>query len=171
MPNYYNPYNFYPATYPGAASYAQQPIMQAAQQSFNTVGQPKPWEWVDGEVGAIAYQMPPGWPANHPIQLWDSKDKIIWVKSWNQMGMPNPMQKIKYTIEEQPMLPQGQSGQAPRYDTESASNHNAEATSNFATKDDLETMKNEIKELLKSQNAGQNGGNNRNNNNGNRGGV
>ena len=56
--------------------------------------------WVDGEVGAKAYQLPPGWPANTPLALWDTNDTVIYLKSTNQMGMPNPLQIAHYQLEE-----------------------------------------------------------------------
>jgi len=56
-------------------------------------------KWVDGEVGAKAYQLPPGWPPNQPIALWDTNDTVIYLKSINPMGMPNPLQKAHYTLE------------------------------------------------------------------------
>lgn len=55
--------------------------------------------WVDGEAGAKAYQLPAGWPANTPIALWDTNDTVIYLKSHNQ-GMPNPLQKARYQLEE-----------------------------------------------------------------------
>lgn len=56
--------------------------------------------WVDGEVGAKAYQLPAGWPANTPLALWDTNDTVIYLKSTNQMGMPNPLQIAHYQLEE-----------------------------------------------------------------------
>ena len=56
--------------------------------------------WVDGEVGAKAYQLPAGWPVNTPIALWDTNDTVIYLKSTNQMGMPNPLQIAHYQLEE-----------------------------------------------------------------------
>ena len=100
--------------------------------------------WVDGEVGAKAYQMPVGWPAGTPIALWDTNDRVIYWKSINQMGMPNPLVKIPYHIEDinQPMLMSGTS----------------ESSNNYATKDDVQDMRNEIaglRELLTTRNNRQ----------------
>lgn len=154
MPNYYNPYNFYPASYSpayGNISYGGPTIPM--QQSTST--QYKSMEWVEGEVGAKAFQMPQGWPANQPIPLWDSTDTVIYLKSWSPMGMPNPMQKLHYNMEEQKTLPQG-----------NVSGTEASDMSQYVTKSDFESMKNdfkELKEILKSQgqnnqNGNQNGG-------------
>jgi hypothetical protein len=57
-------------------------------------------KWVDGEAAAKAYQLPAGLPPNKPIALWDTNDTIIYLKSVNQMGMPNPLQRVHYQLEE-----------------------------------------------------------------------
>ena len=76
------------------------PVYPQYQQSMNQVQQSGiGLKWVDGEVGAKAYQLPPGWPPNQPIALWDTNDTVIYLKSINQMGMPNPLQKAHYTLE------------------------------------------------------------------------
>lgn len=111
--------------------------------------------WVDGEIGAKAYQVPTNWPSGVPIPLWDSNDQVIYLKSMNQVGMPNPLQKIRYTIEEQPLLP-------------AVSNASGESSENkYVTKADLETLKNELREMLRNNRSGNQNGNNQN---GNRGG-
>lgn len=134
--------------------YSQQP--QPSQQQNNAQGM----IWVDGEVGAKAFQMPQGWPVGVPIALWDTNEPVIYLKSINQMGMPNPLQKIHYTIDNQQTpvyLPAGNSG--------TAGNNGSIGNGNYATKEDFEQIKNEvndIKNLLKNgqQNMNQNGSNN-----------
>lgn len=69
------------------------PAIQPAQPQ-----QPQGLIWVDGEVGAKAYQLPAGWPANTPLALWDTNDTVIYLKSTNQMGMPNPLQVARYEL-------------------------------------------------------------------------
>ena len=174
MPNYYNPYNFYPATYANQMGYSgmpmQQPQMsQMPQQSYSAPVQqgPKMMEWVEGEVGAKAFQMPNGWPANSPIPLWDSTDTVIYLKSWGPMGIPNPMQKLRYEMPEQQnqaMLMSGNNG-----GNEGPSGH--PDMSQYVTKQDLENIKKEMMNSLSSMN---NSGNNQNGSNssqnGNRGG-
>jgi len=171
MPNYYNPYNFYPVTYANQMGYSgmpmQQPQMgQMPQQSYSApVSQgPKMMEWVEGEVGAKAFQMPNGWPANSPIPLWDSTDTVIYLKSWGPMGIPNPMQKLRYEMPEQlnqALLTNGNNGM-------SGTSGNGQDMSQFVTKQDLEQLKNEIRNMNQSNgaqnnqngsNSGQNGGN------------
>lgn len=147
MPNfYYNPTN--PMTAPVPAQ-MQQSYAPASSQQQGII-------WVDGEVGAKAFQMPSGWPVGTPIPLWDSNDTVIYLKSINQMGMPNPLQKLHYTMEEQKNLPSGQ-----------ISGSQMPEGSNFATKDDLEQTKTELKEWIQqtmaqtNQNGSQNRGGNR----------
>lgn len=155
MPNYYNPYNFFPQTYPGLASMQQQPAVYnpPTQPPQAQMTQPKYWEWVEGEVGAKAYQMPPGWPPNQPIPLWDSTDTAIFLKSWNAMGIPNQIMRIPYATQDN-WTPLGTSGSTvpnPQY----------------VTKDDITSLKEEIQTLKDSFNnfnnrRNQNGSNNPN---------
>ena len=144
MPNYYNPYNFFPQTYPGIAS--MQPQTAYTPQVPQVPQQPRSMEWVEGEVGAKAFQMPAGWYPNQPIPLWDSTDTVIYLKSWSQMGIPNPLQKIHYTLPEQQSMQNlpAQSGQTEEVQA-----------NNFVTKDDFEALKTELKEMLKNQNGGR----------------
>ena len=160
MPNYYNPYNFYPATYQpivGQASfngYPQNP-MPVQQQSYSQPVQqgPKMMEWVEGEVGAKAFQMPNGWPANSPIPLWDSTDTVIYLKSWGPMGIPNPMQKLRYEMPEsqnQAMLMSGDNGNGQ-------SGH--QDMSQYVTKQDFDQLRQEIREMNQSRSSNMSGGN------------
>ena len=145
MPNYYNPYNFFPQTYPGISSMQMQNAY--TPQVPQVPQQPKPMEWVEGEVGAKAFQMPMSWPVNQPIPLWDSTDTVIYLKSWNQMGMPNPLQKLRYEMPEANPTPLLQSGSA---------------SADYVTKDDLKSLREEIQSLRDSMTyrKNQNGSNN-----------
>ena len=119
---YYNYYQQYPYLYPQNQSYS------------NNI---KSMEWVDGEVGAKAFQMPQGWPAETPIVLWDNSEKKIYLKSWNQMGMPNPMQELDYEIKERTnpaLLPGNISGD----------------TNQYVTKEDFEQFKEELRSMVSS---------------------
>ena len=138
---YSAPYNQYQTTaYPqqGYSGYS------APVSTVTPAASPKVMEWVEGEIGAKAYQMPNGWPANQPIPLWDSTDTVIYLKSWSPMGVPNTMQKLTYTLPEQQMtLPAGQSSMAaPQQDM-----------SGYVTKDDFEQLKHDMMNLIKNQNA------------------
>lgn len=118
---YYNPY-YYQYQYP-------------YQQSYNS--NPRPMDWVEGEVGAKAFQMPAGWPVNTPIALWDSTEKRIFLKSWNQMGMANQMQELTYEMKDPPIVIEGVSGKD---------------MSNYVTKEDFEELKREIRNLSNNRN-------------------
>lgn len=91
--------NMYGNAYAAPNGYMQPVQNQNPQQMSNQAAQTG-IIWVDGEIGAKAYQMPPGWPANTPLPMWDTNDTVIYLKSTNQLGMPNPLQKIHYKMEE-----------------------------------------------------------------------
>ena len=169
--NYMNPYmatqsygNWqYPSVQPTQAqgyAYAPQPQMQQVSQNYGPG-----IIWVDGEVGAKAFQMPPGWPANVPIALWDTNEYVIYLKSINQMGMPNPLEKIPYTRGNQVAgyLPSG--GQS----TQASGEH-----ADYMTREDFgkafDELKNEMREMMgnRSQTGNQNAANNQQNRGGNR---
>lgn len=48
--------------------------------------------WVQGEAGAKAYLVAPG----NTVQLWDSEDTVIYLKSADMSGMPS-MRILDYT--------------------------------------------------------------------------
>jgi len=48
--------------------------------------------WVQGEAGAKAYLVAPG----NTVQLWDSEDPVIYLKSADMSGMPS-MRILDYT--------------------------------------------------------------------------
>lgn len=164
MPYYnYNPYG------PGTTGFGtagqnslygtlQQPMGMTGQQ--NGMPQQQYMIWVEGEVGAKAFQQPPGLPANMPIPLWDSTDQIIYLKSWNPMGMPNQMQKLPYEFGQTAGNLTGATGQS---NAMSQGNQNG-ISEGYATKDDLQKMKEEILSAMQGQSK-SNGysGNNKNN--------
>lgn len=161
MPNYPVPYqNNWGYSGVGQQMYPQyqQPMMsQAAQPMANASQNGGPGLiWVDGEIGAKAFQMPQGWAANQPIALWDTNDTVIYLKSTNPMGMPNPLQKAHYTLEggKSGERAQGFSGDTDRREPD---------MSQYVRKDDMDRMKRELMEAIQSvntsgQNAGGNGG-------------
>lgn len=150
MPNYYNPYNFYPVQYANQMGYSanmQPPIVPQPQSQ----PQLKAMEWVEGEVGAKAFQMPQGWPPNQPIVLWDSTDTVIWLKSWGPMGIPNPMQKLKYVMPEQQSQSYLMSGATDA--NQNASGSSQPDMSNYATKDDIALLRDEVRQMAQRNNA------------------
>lgn len=149
MPGYMNPYtvgNVWANTNPYGASYGT--AMPMPQQSYAPAQQPPMSSNVipvDGEIGAKAYMVPNG--STGPIALWDTNDSVIYLRTFNAAGMPNPLKKLRY-VEEEPVavLPAGQSGGGAQIDT-----------SKFVTKDDLEALRNEIHQMsgMMQQNRNQ----------------
>lgn len=140
MPGYMNPYNVGNTWNSGINPYGSYgTVMQPMPQSYAPAPQSMPMSSnvipVDGEVGAKAYMVPNG--STGPIALWDTNDNVIYLRTFNAAGMPNPLKKLRY-VEEEPVnvLPSGQSGTAQSVDT-----------SKFATKDDFESLRNEIRQM------------------------
>ena len=75
----------YPATY--------QPMMQAPQYQAQPQNQQGGLIWVQGEAAAKSYMVAPG----NTVQLWDSEEKVIYLKSADPSGMPS-MKILDYTI-------------------------------------------------------------------------
>ena len=151
MPSYYNPY-LYQQGYGTSGLYNQNYVPAPAPQSY-AVQQPvtspyKVMEYVDGEIGAIAYQLPPGWPPNTFFPVWDNKNKTIYFKSINQMGAPNPIQKAHWEFDNAPeMLPEGNMSGAA---VETA----MPDMSQYVTKKDFEELKEDMRKFL-NQNGKQ----------------
>lgn len=154
MPNYPVPYQnnwnysgvgqqMYPQYSQAMQQQTQQPMQSGMQSSMGI-------KWVDGEVGAKAFQMPAGWPANQPIALWDTNDTIIYLKSMNPMGMPNPLQKAHYTLEEH-------RGTGPAMSN--ASGDDSPAMEDYVKKTDMERMKQELLDAINSVNTSGSNGN------------
>lgn len=100
-------FNGFPATYTPIIPQYQQP-----QQQSGLI-------WVQGEAAAKSYLVAPG----QTVQLWDSEEKVIYLKSADASGMPS-MKILDYTI-------RGEVEQATEY----------------ATKDDLKVLSDKIKSL------------------------
>jgi hypothetical protein len=147
MPNYPVPYqnNWNYGSGIGQQLFPQytQSILPQTQQVSQTPQQNGPGLiWVDGEVGAKAYQMPSGWPSNQPIALWDTNDTIIYLKSTNPMGMPNPLQRAHYTLES---MQSGEKTYGFSGEVEKKCNHDM---SEYVRKDDMERMKQELMDAI-----------------------
>lgn len=90
------PYNsYYPVGYqPFGGQYNYQPQQpmasmqpqQQAQMNSNLI-------WVQGEAGAKSYLVAP----NTTVQLWDSENQTIYLKSADASGMPS-IKTLDYTI-------------------------------------------------------------------------
>lgn len=147
---YYNSY-MQPANYqmPGY-NVPSQPVQPVVQQSYAPAPMGSNVIPVDGEVGAKAFMVPSG--STGPIALWDTNDSLIYLRTFNSAGMPNPLKKLRYEEEEPvPMLPSGQSGASPQIDT-----------SQFVTKSDMEDFKRELMNAIR-QNGNPQAQNNNNN--------
>jgi hypothetical protein len=85
--------------------------------------------WVQGIAGAKSYLVAP----NTTVQLWDSEEQVIYLKSADASGMPT-MKILDYTIREQANAPTVQSELIE---------------SDYATKKELLDIKNQIEDLKK----------------------
>lgn len=106
-------YNNFPVGYQSAQVYYPQqynPIMQpqisTSSQMMTTQQQTQNNSiiWVQGEAGAKSYLVAP----NNTVQLWDSENQVIYLKSADASGMPS-MKVLDYKIretEQAPHLPQ-----------------------------------------------------------------
>lgn len=141
MASYFNPYlqpSNYPVSY-GGISYQAAPAQPLVQQSYTP--SPMPMQsnviGVEGEIGAKAYNIPNG--STGPIALLDTNDNVIYMRTFNAAGMPMPLKKLRYTEEEPAIALPAQSGATVD-------------TSQFVTKNDLEQLRNEIRQLTQQHN-------------------
>lgn len=118
-------YNPFPVNYQPAQFYYPQQI------------QPTPHNngiiWVQGETGAKSYLVAP----NTTVPLWDSESQVIYLKSTDASGMPS-MKIIDYTVRDL-----GDSHAAI-----------TELHGNYATKEELGTLRIEINKLKEEINNG-----------------
>ena len=110
----------FPATYQPMVPQYQAPVMQTQQQAPQNG-----LIWVQGEQAAKSYLVAP----NSTVQLWDSEEKVIYLKSADASGMPS-MKILDYTIR----------GDA---------NTQTAPVAEYATKDDLKALEQKIRELEK----------------------
>lgn len=155
----YNPnmYNTYGQMY--GNSYGQQMYPQSMQvmqpQSYGQAPAVKgEIEWVDGEVGAKAYQVPAG--MTKPVALWDTNDTVIYLKSVNQYGIPNPIQKIHYRMEE--MVPKYMGQDQAKLESGDAQPEAKPDMTGYVRKDELDAMKEELKEAIRSMQSAESKG-------------
>lgn len=108
-------YNYgFPATY---QPMYPQPVQQAPQNQQTGL------IWVQGEAAAKSYMVAPG----NTVQLWDSEEKVIYLKSADASGMPS-MKILDYTI-------RGEETKKPE--------------PVYATKEDLDALAEKVKELAR----------------------
>lgn len=96
--------NYFPAGYQPVYYPQYQPQINPSEGGFqqmqtnNRINQNTPANgliWVQGEAGAKAYPVAPG----QTVDLWDSENTIIYLKSADPSGMPS-MKILDYTIRE-----------------------------------------------------------------------
>ena len=104
-------FNGFPASYQPMYPQYQQPAQNTQQNGII---------WVQGEAAAKSYLVAPG----QTVQLWDSEEKVIYLKSADASGMPS-MKMLDYTIR----------GEAEAKPTE------------YATKEDLAALSERIEKL------------------------
>lgn len=88
---YNNSYPSYPQIYPQYPQY-QNPL-PISQPQQNQPAQNSGIIWVSGEAGAKAYMVAP----NTTVQLWDSEQPTIYLKSADASGMPS-MKILDYSV-------------------------------------------------------------------------
>lgn len=114
------PINYQPTYMPQQQAYIPQ-MPQAQQQQSNGI------IWVQGEAGAKSFMVAP----NTTVQLWDSEDQVIYLKSADASGMPN-MKILDYTIRQA-----GNQQAAP-----------ALMQSDYVTRDELSAFEEKIKKMI-----------------------
>ena len=87
--------------------------------------------WVQGEAGAKSYLVAP----NTTVQLWDSENQVIYLKSADASGMP-AMKVLDYTIRET-------ASNSPS----SASSAQMDKLSSYATKAEIEAITAQIEAI------------------------
>lgn len=128
------PVGYQPMYYPtqNQQQFQNQPQVQAPPINNSII-------WVQGEAAAKSYPIAP----NSSVPLWDSEANVIYIKSADMSGMPS-IKVLDYTMRDV----------APR---------TAEISPqmDFATKDDVESLKGEISALKSKFERMSNGGDKR----------
>lgn len=171
IPNYYTSQ----LPYYNQQSYAQQ-LYTMPQQSYIQPAQIQPQQnlqgviFVDGEGAARAMQIPDGWDRTKSLAFWDMSAPFIYIRSFNQAGMPNPLMRLRYVIDnpqqDQQLLPQ-----------EQMSGNDQPEEKKYVTHEEIDKLEKDISELkdLIKRNVSNQGNNNvahtSNQNKQNRGGL
>lgn len=135
-PGMYNPYGMTNNSY---GQYPQQSSMQ--QASYAPMQTSMGMVWVDGEAEAKGKQIPAG---ATQFAMWDINEPVIYIKSLNPMGIPNPLRKIHYQVEEMQM-PMKQSGTTNLMSSE----EEKEDTAQYVKRDELQSIKEEIMQAIR----------------------
>ena len=143
MPNYsyYNPYmNAYPvaASYPMNIPYSVNNFSSMQQMPQN---QPQYMINVDGEIGAKAWQMPANLAPNTIIPLWDIDGKHVYFKSVDAYGRLNQMRRGTVVFDDEQISETAKADPIVQPDL-----------SQYVTKQDFESFKNELLQEIKANN-------------------
>lgn len=155
---YYNsPYNFFPVSYANQMGYSgnmqPMPVIQSPmqmngmpQQNMMSMEPRCAMTWVGDEAEARGRQIPQGVSMYF---MWDSTQQKIYLKTLNQMGLPNPMQVIYYNFgNAQGVLSPGVSGnEQPQQNQQEQSSPQVDM-SQYVTKDELNQMRNELRNTM-----------------------
>ena len=121
-------FNGFPSIYQPVYSQYQQPMIQNQNQQNGVI-------WVQGEAGAKSYIVAP----NQTVQLWDSEDQVIYLKSADASGMPS-MKVLDYKIRNTGM---------PQERPQSLLNGE-----NYVTKEEFLALREKVENWLKSPSEG-----------------
>ena len=136
MPNYYNPYmSAYPLGYAGFNAYANNPMQQVPQPVQQ---QPQYMINVDGENSAKSWQPTIPVQPNTIIPLFDSDGQHVYFKTYDAYGRMNPLRKGRIVFDDEVQINETPSEQVQTPDMTA-----------YATKDDLDKMKEELEEKLR----------------------
>ena len=119
--------NGFPMTYPQYYPQYQMQNTQQVQQPQQNTG----IIWVQGEAGAKSYLIAP----NTTVQLWDSEDQVIYLKSADASGMPS-MKILDYKIRD--------------YNTPSVGQNVQQNTDIYVTKEELKAFQESLEKRFKS---------------------
>lgn len=123
--------NGFPMSYPQYTQQYPQQFQQPISTPQQQMQQQQPVQqgsliWVSGEAGAKAYLVAP----NTTVQLWDSGENVVYIKSADASGMPS-MKILDYTIRD--------SG---------SQRSDSQENENFATKKELRALEEKITKLI-----------------------
>ena len=133
-------YNFPVGYQPGQIYYPQQYQPSLTQQNQSYSSQPQQNAnsiiWVQGEAGAKSYLVAP----NTTVQLWDSEDQVIYLKSADASGMPS-MKILDYKIRDT---------SSPAQQTQAIVNEpvNPVPNADYVTRDELKAFETQIQEQI-----------------------
>lgn len=127
--------SYFPAGYQ-QMYYPQQNQMQGTQMPSQNQPQLAPNSnliWVQGEAGAKSYLVAP----NQTVQLWDSENQVIYLKSADGSGMPS-IKTLDYTIRDAQASAEAQKADEGKYISKDELN---------GLRDELESLKHDVEKI------------------------